>query len=44
MHAVGYVRRRIPMMIIAGQTAHFVLSYDESLSNGNALAQAILSL
>jgi hypothetical protein len=31
------------MMIIAGQTAHFVVSYDDSLSNGNALAQAILS-
>ena len=30
------------MMIIAGQTAHFVVSYDDSLSNGAALAQAIL--
>jgi hypothetical protein len=30
------------MMVVAGQTAHFVVSYDDSLSNGAALAQAIL--
>lgn len=30
------------MMVVAGQTAHFVVSYDDSLSNGDALAQAIL--
>jgi hypothetical protein len=30
------------MMIVAGQTAHYVVSYDDSLSNGAALANAIL--
>ncbi len=30
------------MMTVAGQTAHFIVSYDDSLSNGDALAQAIL--
>ena len=29
-------------MIVAGQTAHYVVSYDDSLSNGAALANAIL--
>lgn len=31
------------MMIVAGQTAHYVVSYDDSLSNGLALADAILA-
>ncbi len=30
------------MMIVGGQTAHFVVSYDDSLSNGAALAQSVL--
>jgi hypothetical protein len=28
------------MMIVAGQTPHYVVSYDDSLSNGAALANA----
>ena len=32
----------VPVMIVAGQTAHYVVSYDDSLSNGAALANAIL--
>jgi hypothetical protein len=31
------------MMIVAGQTPHYVVSYDDSLSNGAALANAILA-
>jgi hypothetical protein len=31
-----------PMMVVAGQTAHYVVSYDDSLSNGLVLANAIL--
>jgi len=30
------------MMVVAGQTAHYVVSYDDSLSNGAVLANAIL--
>jgi hypothetical protein len=35
--------RGLPMMVVRGQTANFVVSYDDTLANGVALADAVLA-